>query len=33
VTLADARRALELVHGWYESVGTGRAVTLPDTNN
>lgn len=28
VTLADARRALELVGGWYESARTGRSVTL-----
>jgi len=28
VTLADARRALELVTGWYESARTGRAVEL-----
>lgn len=29
VTLADARRALELVTGWYESARTGRPVELP----
>lgn len=29
VTLADARRALELVTGWYESARTGRTVSLP----
>ena len=29
VTLADARRALELVTGWYESARTGRTVELP----
>ena len=28
VTLADARRALELVTGWYESARTGRPVEL-----
>ena len=28
VTLADARRALELAAGWYESARTGRAVPL-----
>jgi predicted dehydrogenase len=28
VTLADARRALELVSGWYESARTGRPVSL-----
>jgi predicted dehydrogenase len=28
VTLADARRALELVTGWYESARTGRSVAL-----
>jgi len=31
VTLADARRALELVTGWYESARTGRTVALPGT--
>lgn len=29
VTLADARRALELVGGWYESAQTGVSVNLP----
>jgi predicted dehydrogenase len=29
VTLADARRALELVVGWYRSAETGHAVALP----
>jgi predicted dehydrogenase len=29
VTLADARRALELVVGWYRSAETGRPVALP----
>ncbi len=29
VTLADARRALELVEGWYHSARTGRTVDLP----
>lgn len=31
VTLADARRALELVMGWYESARTGSAVPLPSS--
>ena len=31
VTLTDARRALELVTGWYQSAQTGRTVELPGT--
>ena len=32
-TLADARRALELVTGWYESARTGRRVELSRRDN